>query len=255
MRSRLIAFLLMVVASPSLIFLGAPSPAQAEGRAHVVAFGLDGKNELFRSEAMTAADWFYRHTGGRGLKMVGANRASRVPLDLASMTATMQAVGSAADPEDDILILFLTSHGSSAGLAVDGYALAKPQLIGRAGIEAMLSAAQIKHRVVVLSACYSGAMIPAAPDPQTLYVTASDATHPSFGCSTSNPKGLTYFGEAMFDRGLRGKTFEAHFRAVRAAIARRERAEGLEHSNPQIAGGAATLRRLDALLRAPEGKR
>jgi Peptidase C13 family len=46
----------------------------------------------------------------------------------------------------------------------------------------MLARTGVRHRVVVISACYSGVFIPRLANPDMLVITAADADHPSFGC-------------------------------------------------------------------------
>ncbi|WP_430648720.1 C13 family peptidase [Bradyrhizobium neotropicale] len=40
----------------------------------------------------------------------------------------------------------------------------------------------MRHKVVVISACYSGVFVPRLANPYLLVITAADADHPSFGC-------------------------------------------------------------------------
>jgi hypothetical protein len=42
----------------------------------------------------------------------------------------------------------------------------------------------VRHKVVVISACYSGVFIPRLANPNVLVITAADADHSSFGCQT-----------------------------------------------------------------------
>lgn len=75
-------------------------------------------------------------------------------------------------------------------------------------------------------------------------ITAADAEHPSFGCQEGNR--WTYFGEAFFNRALREPgPVAARFAAAQALILARERSEGFEPSNPQMAGGSDVLPLLD----------
>jgi hypothetical protein len=46
----------------------------------------------------------------------------------------------------------------------------------------MLALTGVRHKVVVISACYSGVFIPPLANPNVLVITAADADHPSFGC-------------------------------------------------------------------------
>jgi hypothetical protein len=104
----------------------------------------------------------------------------------------------------------------------------------------MLDASGAKYRIVIISACYSGVFVPALAGPHTLVITAAAADRPSFGCEDGAT--WTYFGEAFFNRALRtAPDFESAFRRARAVVTAREKREGYEPSNPQMAGGSEVL--------------
>ena len=63
-----------------------------------------------------------------------------------------------------------------------------------------LRASGIKWRVIVISACHSGAFIESLKDPYTMVITAAAPDRTSFGCS--DDRDLTYFGEAFFRDSL-----------------------------------------------------
>jgi hypothetical protein len=107
----------------------------------------------------------------------------------------------------------------------------------------MLARTGVRHRVVVISACYSGVFVPVLANPDVLVITAADARHPSFGCRDKAK--WTYFGDAFFNVALRqAKSLKQAFDVARALIQKRERRERIEPSNPQIAGGANVEPRL-----------
>ena len=141
------------------------------------------------------------------------------------------------DAENDILLLILTSHGSRAGLAVK--AGAREDTLWPSVLAGMLDHAGVRHRVVIISACYSGIFIPALANADTLVITAADAEHPSFGCRDGAR--WTYFGEAFFNTAMRRSTnLRDAFTLARTLVRKRELRNGFEPSNPQIAGGENT---------------
>ena len=131
-------------------------------------------------------------------------------------------------------------------------------------LRSALDAAGIRHRVIAVSACYSGGWIDTLATDATLIMTAADATHTSYGCGRLSE--LTFFGRAVFNEQLRQthSFTEAFARAV-PLIAQREveagKADGF--SNPQIrvgaqiapvlAGLAQRLRDAQAAALAPAG--
>lgn len=101
-----------------------------------------------------------------------------------------------------------------------------------------LDKAGIRHRVVAISACYSGGWIEPLASPDTLVMTAADATHTSYGCGSRSE--LTFFGRAVFDEQLRSThSFEEAFAKAVPVIRQREDEAGKNDgfSNPQIEVG------------------
>ncbi|MDF0498235.1 C13 family peptidase [Bradyrhizobium yuanmingense] len=84
------------------------------------------------------------------------------------------------DPEKDVLFLILTSHGSPDGLAIKAGRLTETLTPSR--LRDMLAKTGVRHKVVVISACYSGVFIPRLATPDVLVITAADDKHPMFGC-------------------------------------------------------------------------
>jgi hypothetical protein len=100
----------------------------------------------------------------------------------------------------------------------------------------MLARTGVRHKVVVISACYSGVFVPRLADPDMLVITAADADHSSFGCQDKAK--WTYFGDAFFNVALRqAKSLKEAFVVARAIVHRREQRERFEPSNPMLAGG------------------
>jgi hypothetical protein len=65
----------------------------------------------------------------------------------------------------------------------------------------MLDRTGVRHKVVIISACYSGVFIPRLAEADTLVITAADANHSSFECRDKAK--WTYFGDAFFNVALR----------------------------------------------------
>jgi hypothetical protein len=150
--------------------------------------------------------------------------------------------------EEDVLFLYLTSHGSATdGVSVQFRPLELHQLdAGR--LRGLLDEAGIKWRVIVVSACYSGSLIPALQGDTTLIATAADADRTSFGCGRTDD--FTYFGRAFFDEALRETwSFLEAFELARTAVLRREEAEQRTPSHPQLSVGTAIRTKLQQLER------
>jgi hypothetical protein len=158
------------------------------------------------------------------------------------------------DKDNDVLVVYLTSHGGSDfKLAASHWPLEveplTPQLL-----RAALDRAGIRNRVIAVSACYSGGWVAPLASDNTLVMTAADATHTSYGCGRLSE--LTYFGRAMFDEQLRNThSFEQAFANAVPIIKQREIDAGKDDgfSNPQISVGSGIrplLQNLEKRLQA-----
>ena len=189
-------------------------------------------------------------TVGRSVSLIShPSVVEKYPIaTLSSLRYVLKEVGGRIDPEEDLVLLHLTTHGSETHeLSVEFYPL-QLQGIRPADVRAALDDAGIKWRIVVVSACYSGGFIEALKDPHTLIVTASDATHTSFGCG--NDFDFTYFSKAYYDEALRKtRSFEQAFAMAKESVRQRERKEGLQASNPQMVMGEAMREKLLKLER------
>ncbi|MBV9968845.1 MAG: peptidase C13, legumain asparaginyl peptidase [Xanthobacteraceae bacterium] len=208
----------------------------------VAAFGLWADQSVFESEAKGAADILAKRFGGTDV-VVRANSRWETQATNETVASTLDAVAKSMDAENDILLVIFTSHGSRGGLAVkSGYT---EETLSPWLLQATLRYTGVRHKVIIVSACYSGIFIPLA-GPDTLVITAADATHPSFGCRDGAE--WTYFGDAFFNTAMRRATsLREAFNVARKLVRKRELSEGFEPSNPQIAGG----QNIDRLLTAP----
>jgi hypothetical protein len=88
-----------------------------------------------------------------------------------TLAMSLQAAANEMDAENDVLFLILTSHGSPAGLAVKAGRLTQTLTPSK------LADMGVRHKVVIISACYSGVFIPRLANPNMLVITAADADH------------------------------------------------------------------------------
>jgi peptidase C13-like protein len=228
----LLAVFLTIWLLPSLVYA-----VENTGKVGVVSFGLFGDQSVFRSEATGAAE-------------VIAGRFKTGPVDVAynsrrggnatieSLASSLRAVADHLDPERDVLFLVLTSHGSPDGLAIKAGRLT--EMLTPSRLADMLAKTGVRHKVVVISACYAGVFIPQLANPNVLVITAADANHSSFGCQDKAK--WTYFGQAFFNDALRRTvSLKNAFLIARSLVRTRELREHFEPSNPLLAGGANVL--------------
>jgi hypothetical protein len=206
--------------------------------------------DVFRDELKVVSRLFERRfdTVGHSISLIN-NPGTTLQSPIASVTSlqrTLGRVGRVMNRDEDILFLYLTSHGSDDHrLALEFWPLRLRDL-DAASLRGMLDRVGIKWRVIVVSACYAGGFIDPLRDNRTLVITAADAHHMSFGCGAESD--FTYFGKAYFDQALRTTySFTGAFDAARRSIEARERAEGRTPSNPQMYVGPEMARKLQQL--------
>ena len=179
-----------------------------------------------------------------------ARTASEVPwatpLNLQRSIARIAAL---MNRDEDILFIHLTSHGALGGPLAASFKPLAIDVVTPTQLAAWLADAEVRFRVISVSACYSGAWIAPLSAPGALVMTAADASNTSYGCGRKSE--LTFFGRAMYDEQLRTATrsFEAAHAAARPVIEQREKDAGKTdgYSNPQIAVGAAIRGPLQAM--------
>lgn len=224
----------------------------------LLAVGGYGGQDVFLREVQAVQGLFQERfdTAGRSVVLVN-NPATVAEQPIASVTALSRSlvwIGQRMNPDEDVLVLFMTSHGSpdhrfDLNLWPYRFDDLTPERL-----HALMQAAGIRYRVVVVSACYSGGFVPALADNDSLVISASRHDLNSHGCS--HEADWTFFGRAFFQEALRGThSFEMAFDQARVAVAEREAAENFAASEPQIAVGNGIRVALRAVERRLEGGR
>lgn len=211
----------------------------------------DGKQSVFLREADYVADLLVERFAAHGRITLANHRDHLADRPLATrenLRRAVQAIAERSGPED-LVFIYLTSHGSrSHELNLDQPRLQLANLPAE-DLASLLAPLADRHKVVVISACYSGGFIPALKDDKTLLMTAARADRVSFGCSEEAD--FTYFGRALFAEALQQTDdLQQAFELARTAVAEREQADGFEPSEPQIWAPAAVLEHWNALRQA-----
>ena len=166
-----------------------------------------------------------------------------------SISKALETIGQRMNKDEDVLFLFLTSHGSADGTFELSHQPLNIQSLTPAWLKAELDKAEIRWRVVVISSCFSGAYIPSLQTPSSLLITAAEATKTSFGCT--DDADFTYFGRAFFDEALRQEhSLVSAFHAAKQTIAAREKEEGFTPSQPQMFMGSEMQKSLPEFEKA-----
>jgi hypothetical protein len=187
---------------------------------------------------------------GRTLRLINnPETAQKAPLATRrNLAAALHAVGQTMDKNEDVLLLFMTSHGGMGGLGLQlpGGGAA---LVSAGEVKTTLDNEGIRNRVVIVSACYGGVFVPPLANDDSIVLTAADARSTSFGCAAGRE--WTYFGDALFKQSLQpGTDFKHAFDHARILIRGWEVLDRVPPSNPQGHFGPALVTKLDPLFKS-----
>jgi hypothetical protein len=207
---------------------------------------------VFEREAVQAEEILRTHLGAEGRSIIlsaGGQGPRTYPAATPdNFSAAIGHIGATMDPNEDLFVLFITTHGQPDGVAAIREHNRLLSGLRPAHLSMMLTQANIPNRVVIVSACFSGAFISPLISDSTIVMTAAAPDRSSFGCQPQN--NWTFFGDAYFNRSVRehGDMIGSFDRAKRL-ITQWEREQNLSPpSNPQIYVGD----RAAQMLRAAE---
>ena len=219
--------------------------------AYVVSAAFDS-DPVFGREAREAGRVLARRyrAEGRAITLAGTDGSGPSALPMgspASLLAALARVAELMDAREDVLVLYLTSHGAPLGLvyndADQGFGAIAPAKLFHS-----LRELGIENRLLLVSACYSGAFVPMLMADRTAIVTASAADRTSFGCRADSD--WTFFGDALVNQALRKpQPLPVAAKEATALIATWEGRGKLDPSRPQVSVGRGAARWLQALER------
>jgi len=204
---------------------------------YLVAFAGDAGEDVFRNEVEYADRLFPARFGAATHTVVLENNpASLGARPLASwsnLEAVLDGLAQVMHPDEDILMLYVTSHGSEDHyLLVDMDPVPLDQ-IGANDLADILREHAFRWKVVVVNACYSGGFVPPLRGDGTLVITAARSDRSSFGCGSDSD--ITYFGKAwLVDALNHTDDFIDAFQRASKTIAGWENLDKLTPSEPQI---------------------
>jgi hypothetical protein len=234
-----------------------PAASGPQGGVFFLGFAGYGEERVFAEEIKMAAQQVgHRYDSHRRSLLLVNDRRDLITLPLAThdnLRYALRQIAAVMDQERDVLFLALSSHGSENGLlSVSNTGLPPALGLSATTLGIFLRESGIRWKVIVVSACYSGAFIEPLADSHTIVITAASKTRTSFGCS--DERHLTYFGEAFYRDALPGaRTLRAAFESARQNIRQREKQERVRPSQPQSYFGLLMESRLAELM-APDGE-
>jgi hypothetical protein len=221
--------------------------------AYVISAALDS-DAVFGREAREAGKVLARRFDAAGRTIVLAGSDGRGPSNLPmgslhALTLALARVAEVMDRNEDVLVLYVTSHGAPLGITYhdgdEGFGVLSPKRLA-----ALLAELGIGNRVLILSACYSGVFVPPLASERSVILTAAAPDRTSFGCAADND--WTFFGDAMVNRALRKpqSLLDASLEATRL-VSQWEAARHYDPSFPQMSIGTNAdvwLRPLEARM-------
>lgn len=205
--------------------------------------------DVFGREVRAARQLFDDRFDTRGRSVVLSNDPSTMdtlPLATnANLRHVLRFVASRMNREQDMLFLFVTSHGSSSGVA-----LGLPRsgdlpetILTPDALRTMLDEAGIKWRILVISGCRSRVFASALQNEYSLVATAAAPHRHSFGCASG--RDYTEYGRALFAEAfVQEPNMVSAFSRAHELVELREKARGDPPSRPQLSVGSAVPAKL-----------
>ncbi|MGQ0710762.1 MAG: C13 family peptidase [Rhodoferax sp.] len=217
---------------------GLPSPDSraAKPRLWVLAAGLNDQSKAFEGDVEGFTSAIQRinpnavvlamnnpHSGGELKRPFGTRE---------NLQRALQTMGTHMAPGDTALVL-LSTHGHINILANSAGQRDYPRITGEE-LNAMLAPLQAYPTGVIVSACYSGSLIPALKSPQRWIMTAAAADRNSFGCNFSSTR--TFFVEALLQSlDKKPSSVSSWHQMTEKTVQHMETAAGFTRSsNPQL---------------------
>ena len=172
---------------------------------YILSAGL-WNDPVFEREAEQAADLLGRRFDAVDRTIILSAGQAGAPRKYPVATpnnihAALGKIGSVIDPNEDLVVVFLTSHGGQDG----AMGLQEQNRMGGAlrahHLRSALASAGVRNKVLIISACFSGHFILPFSDPNSIILTAAAADKTSFGCQPE--RDWTYFGDALLNHSLR----------------------------------------------------
>lgn len=229
------------------------SPQQAGVRdAYVISVGA-WSDHVFEHEAKNAAEVLSKRFNAKGRTIVLTNGQGETSRAFPAATpthfaATLGRLSQVMDKKEDILVLYMTSHGNPDGSFAVNEAGRFQYNLSPAYLKAALDQVGVAHRLIIISSCFSGAFVPSLMNETTIVFTAAAHNRQSFGCQPE--RDWTYFGDAFINQTLRnGVPLGDAFEQAKVKITEWETRDKFEPSWPIGSIGAKSQPILQAMDR------
>ncbi len=222
---------------------------------YVLAAGL-WDDHVFLNEAQQSAKVLATRFNAEGRTLVLAQGAPGRAAGLPAATPeqfnrALAAIGGLMDRNEDVLVLFITSHGAPSQGAVFQEGGRLQAVLSPGALAAGLGEVGPAHRIVIISACFAGQYGAPLANAKSIILTASAPDRSSFGCEPE--RDWTWFGDAFFNVALRSKLplLDA-FEQAKATVQGWEIRENQRASKPGAFVGEEMRAVLAQLEKAPQ---
>ncbi len=214
---------------------------------YFLAVGGDGSAGVFSREV----EWVSERLEGvmdlkrRQIKLVNGGSEDLPLATRTSVREALNALDALMDPEEDLLLVHIVSHGTMNGeLVLDASNLQLNNLTVDDGRQ-WLNGLDVKHQWVVVSACYSGQWVNALAGPDRAVFSSAAEDRTSFGCSDDADR--TWFSRALYGEDMSAGIHDpdAWFAAANDRVTAMEKEQGIteeQHSLPQKSVGKGFVR-------------
>jgi hypothetical protein len=234
-----LALLFSCAEPPQQVSLLAAQQARADAAAahrRLFYIGLGLYPETWSANDVTElADELQRTAQFEVVPLIATNFATDPPqYPLATDAAISRLVQTAAERarSDDVVMVHISTHGSH-GMLADRIGGNQPRALTGGALANLLAPLGNHPTVIIISACYSGSLIPSLRAPNRIIIAAARADRSSFGCAAGAKH--TFFGDAELDGfGERHRSLHDAFTAMRADVSRMERDKHFQPSEPQV---------------------
>ena len=202
-----------------------------------VGIAGDGSQRVFEREVLFAKELLNDRfeLNDRAVILANSEEASKgfVLATQYSIEQALKTVAEKMDAQQDILFVYMTSHGSRNHEFYLNHQGIRLSDFSAESFSEVVNQLPVKHKIIGVSACYSGGFLPLLKDEFSLVFTAADSDSTSFGCSDDND--FTYFGRALFEQALSTtQSFRYAFHQAYDFVKQWESDEGYDHSNPLL---------------------
>lgn len=217
----------------------AQAQAQAGPRLWYAGFGFDSGTGAFRGD-VDLTEKRIKAINPNILSYKLDNQVQTRELDrpfahLGSFQATFKHLGQQLRDQDFVVVL-LSSHGN-VGYIANQIGSRRYGDIAAHHIKTVLQNLKDTPTIIIISACFSGSLIPSLEAPNRIILTAASKDKASWGCSPLDQN--TFFIDALLGDGFDPSlSLAANFEQTKLRVAKREEEGKLAASEPQIFIGA-----------------